>query len=275
MDRSQMPARRILSLFRMAGVPGLCIAILFLMLPWLSATGAFAGAGHAPASAGGTLANSHDAARVSAEVVLLVLALAGLAVAAILLTPMVQRRRPTRAIETRETQAERSRVYILQAALDAMNQGVLVVAGDQTITVINDRAVSLLGLPANAAGSRLCLAEADLPTAASFRPQMLAPALLGTKTYDCKTPEGLTLEIDARVMPGGSHIISCTDVTERNRARQDLAKTTATPECARQAAILAMMSHEIRTPLNGIRRLGRTRSSISPSSRGTGNMSMR
>src|SRR6478752_4597819 len=116
MDRSQMPARRILSLFRMAGVPGLCIAILFLMLPWLCATGAFAGAGHAPASAGGTLANSHDAAGVSAEVVLL--ALAGLAVAAILLMPMVQRRRPTRAIETRETQAERSRVYILQAALD-------------------------------------------------------------------------------------------------------------------------------------------------------------
>ena len=142
----------------MAGVPGLCIAILFLMLPWLCATGAFAGAGHAPASApGGTLANSHDAAGVSAEVVLL--ALAGLAVAAILLMPMVQRRRPTRAIETRETQAERTRVYVLQAALDTVNQGVLVIAGDQTVTVVNDRAVSLLGLPANAAGSRLCLAE--------------------------------------------------------------------------------------------------------------------
>ena len=68
------------------------------------------------------------------------------------------RRRSTRD-RTVATQAERSRVYILQAALDTMNQGVLVVAGDQTMTVVNDRAVSLLGLPANAVGSRLCLAR--------------------------------------------------------------------------------------------------------------------
>ncbi len=253
MDRSQTPVRRLPSHFRMPGAPGLRIATLVMVLGSLPATGAHAGAGHALSSAArANLANAGTTPGVSAEGILLALAFAGFAVVGGLLLPIFLSGRAAHAGRTVAAQAERSRTHALQAALDAMSQGVLVIAEDRTITVINDRAVSLLGLPANAAGSRLCLAAEDEPTVPSFRPQMLAPALQGVSTYDCETPEGLTLEIEARIMPRGSHIVRCTDVTERNRARQDLAKSAATRNSAAPVEFLTMMSHEIRTPLNGI-----------------------
>src|SRR3954454_21817086 len=215
MDRSQMSACRLPLPFRMPGFSGPCIAKIVVTLALLSATEALAGAGHASATASATIGNAREAAGVSAEAVLLTLALAGFAAVAGLLLPIFMRGQAAHAGRTVAAQAERSRVYALQAALDTVSQGVLVIAADQTVTVVNDRAVSLLGLPANAVGSRLCLAAENEPTASSFRPQMLLPALRGATTYECQTAEGLTLEIDTRVMPGGSHIVSCTDVTER------------------------------------------------------------
>ena len=131
----------------------------------------------------------------------------------------------------------------LEALVESLSQGVLMVGADARIGAVNARAVQLLGLPPGLAVPgrpigevrdwQVASGEAEPDPDDTLRSRARLALRAGPEgTYEHTRPDGTVLEIRTEKMPDGGVVRTYTDVTAQRRARDALA-------AARDAALAA------------------------------------
>jgi signal transduction histidine kinase len=153
----------------------------------------------------------------------------------------------------------------LEATLDNMEQGLLVLGADLRIRAWNDRCVALLDLPADAMavgrpvehlmrviGGRGEYGRGGLDTIVDALLDQLARC--EPPVFERQRPDGTVVEQRRVRMRDGGILVTYTDVTERRRVEADLRRARDEAEIASRSKteFLANMSHELRTPLNAV-----------------------
>jgi signal transduction histidine kinase/CheY-like chemotaxis protein len=136
----------------------------------------------------------------------------------------------------------------LEATLSHMSQGIIMLAANGTLSLINQRARTLFGLPDAVIGLPL-----PVGVAALIEPSR--PPLDGeVVNREVTLPNETVVEIGSTRLPDGGTLHTATDITSHKRYETVLAEARDRAESATRTrtAFLATMSHEIRTPLNGI-----------------------
>ena len=158
--------------------------------------------------------------------------------------------------------AEKSR--ILEATLEHMDQGLIMIDTERNVPIYNRRAIELLDLPPDLMAQHPKFDDVPAfqwsqnkfaPNEEAFRSFVQRALLLdGPSSYERRRPNGRVLEVRTTALPGGEAVRTFTDVTERCSTLEALGQAKEEAESASRAKseFLANMSHELRTPLNAI-----------------------
>jgi signal transduction histidine kinase len=158
--------------------------------------------------------------------------------------------------------AEKSRQ--LEATLEHMDQGLIMIDDKRVVAISNRRAAELLDLPPDLMETHpkfedllafQLRKDEFVGTDEEFRSFVQRALLLdGPRIYERRRPNGRVLEVRTTVLPQGEAVRTFTDVTERRETLDALGLAKEQAETANRAKseFLANMSHELRTPLNAI-----------------------
>jgi len=157
-----------------------------------------------------------------------------------------------------------SKSEILEATLENMDQGILMIGPDRSIQLCNRRAVELLDLPPEMTTEHWSfdelvrwqweVGEFD-KTGQEFQDFVKAGGIPDIfATYDRIRPNGVVLEVRTVPLPGGGAVRTFTDITARKQAEEEAVRAQQAAEMAdrSKSVFLANMSHELRTPLNAV-----------------------
>jgi diguanylate cyclase (GGDEF)-like protein len=146
---------------------------------------------------------------------------------------LAQAQRELHASETRAREKSKE----LELTLDHMNQGIMVVDTDRTVSLINRQVIKLLGLPEDLLGRRPKFDEVLAyqrasgefnddravvdPNVRSFIERGGISPELGL--YERVRPNGTVLEVRSIELPNGGFLRTFTDITERRRSADKIA----------------------------------------------------
>ncbi len=150
----------------------------------------------------------------------------------------------------------------LRTALDTMDQGLIAIDRNGQSSIMNARAITLLGLPESFAVSRPHQDEilayqrgnGEFASDEQFESIRTGIERREQKIYERERPDGTVLEIRTVPTAEGGLVRTYTDITQRRAAERALRREKERAEAAAAAAseFLANMSHELRTPLTAI-----------------------
>ena len=132
---------------------------------------------------------------------------------------------------TRESEAQlQSKSMLLEATLDRMEQGIMMVNADRVVEVCNRRAMELLDLPPELMASRPTFSQVLAHQWASdefmHTPQDVLDFVRGggildrPHSYDRMRPNGQVVEIQSVPIEGGGVVRTYADITERKRSEE-------------------------------------------------------
>jgi diguanylate cyclase (GGDEF)-like protein len=119
---------------------------------------------------------------------------------------------------------------LLEATLERMQQGVMMVNSDRIVEVCNKRAIELLGLPESLMNSKPSFEEVLAyqwstnefrHTSDSLKDFIKAGGITDQpQCYDRKRPDGRVIEVQSVPIAGGGVLRTYTDITERRRVEE-------------------------------------------------------
>jgi signal transduction histidine kinase/CheY-like chemotaxis protein/HPt (histidine-containing phosphotransfer) domain-containing protein len=173
-------------------------------------------------------------------------------------------REKLRLSETRYAQKSK----LLEAALENMSQGIMMVDADRRVQVCNHRAMEKLGLPPDLMANHPPFDEVlrwqwqqgefgrDGEDVEDWlRNFVLAGGIANEpQRYERRRPNGQVLEFRSTPLADGGVVRTYTDITQRKETERVLraARDEADSAAREKTEFLAMMSHEIRSPMNGL-----------------------
>jgi signal transduction histidine kinase/AmiR/NasT family two-component response regulator len=173
-------------------------------------------------------------------------------------------REELRASESRYAQKSR----LLEAAVENMSQGIMMVDATRHIQVCNQRARQQLDLPGPLTVSgasfddvlRWQWQQGEFGQDGSDVETWLRDFVLNggvsdaEQSYERTRPNGRVIEVRSTPLTGGGLVRTYTDITGRRATEMNLraARDEADRNAHAKSEFLAMMSHEIRSPMNGL-----------------------
>jgi signal transduction histidine kinase/CheY-like chemotaxis protein len=157
---------------------------------------------------------------------------------------------------------------LLEAALENMSQGIMMVSADRRVQVCNHRAIEKLDLPPDLMAShplfddvlRWQWQQGEFGQDGGDVDEWLRNFVLAggisdePQCYERMRPNGRVLEFRSTPLADGGVVRTYTDITQSKETERGLraARDEADRAAREKTEFLAMMSHEIRSPMNGL-----------------------